>query len=221
MNDRPADPGDTRDRILTAALREYAEHGFKGATVRGIAEAAGVSPGLVQHHFPSKQALRDACDGFVFGYLREAKARTLGTDALSDPSFLADAHRGTVTITRYVAMALASDTPAASRYFDAYVDLTYETLTSGELGRTQPDEQQTRDVAVVLTAMQLGQSMLFTQMLRSLGLDADDPQTAARLGRARVFVSSDRVLDPEVGERIDAGLARYARTGGVDEGNQP
>ncbi|MFC7734043.1 TetR/AcrR family transcriptional regulator [Actinomadura keratinilytica] len=34
-----------RARIRDAALREFAEHGVSGATIRGIAKAAGVSPG--------------------------------------------------------------------------------------------------------------------------------------------------------------------------------
>ncbi|MQA88118.1 MAG: TetR family transcriptional regulator [Streptosporangiales bacterium] len=54
----PATPG-PRTRIRDAAPRQFAAHGFKGATGRCIAHETGVSPGLVQHHFPSRQALRD------------------------------------------------------------------------------------------------------------------------------------------------------------------
>ncbi len=47
-----------RARIRDAALAQFAEYGFDRATVRGIAGAAGVSPGLVRHHFGSKNGLR-------------------------------------------------------------------------------------------------------------------------------------------------------------------
>jgi AcrR family transcriptional regulator len=46
-----------REQILETALEVIAERGYSGATVRQIAEAAGLSvPGL-QHHFGSKEGL--------------------------------------------------------------------------------------------------------------------------------------------------------------------
>uniref|UniRef100_UPI0013D78043 TetR/AcrR family transcriptional regulator n=1 Tax=Fodinicola feengrottensis TaxID=435914 RepID=UPI0013D78043 len=48
-----------RARIRNAALRQFADKGVKGTTIRGVAEAAGVSPALVQHHFGSKEQLRE------------------------------------------------------------------------------------------------------------------------------------------------------------------
>jgi TetR/AcrR family transcriptional regulator len=48
---------DARDLILEAALAAFAEHGFHGANMRDIAGRAGVSQGLVHHHFGSKEAL--------------------------------------------------------------------------------------------------------------------------------------------------------------------
>jgi AcrR family transcriptional regulator len=49
-------PGDTqtRDAILDAALRHFADHGYRGATIRGIAGDAGVDPALVHHFFGRK-----------------------------------------------------------------------------------------------------------------------------------------------------------------------
>ncbi len=40
-----------RARIREAALRHFAEEGYERATIRAIAATAGVSPGLVRHHF--------------------------------------------------------------------------------------------------------------------------------------------------------------------------
>jgi len=48
---------DTRGAILSAARKAFARGGFDGATVRGIAGAAGVDPALVHHFFGTKQAL--------------------------------------------------------------------------------------------------------------------------------------------------------------------
>jgi TetR/AcrR family transcriptional regulator, regulator of cefoperazone and chloramphenicol sensitivity len=51
--------------IRDEALRLFAEHGPEAVTVRQIAAAAGVSPGLILHHFGSKQGLREAVDQHV------------------------------------------------------------------------------------------------------------------------------------------------------------
>lgn len=52
-------------RIRNAALELFARRGVDATSVRAIAQAAGVSPGLVQHYYPTKTALRDAVDRYV------------------------------------------------------------------------------------------------------------------------------------------------------------
>ncbi|MEV2276520.1 TetR/AcrR family transcriptional regulator [Nocardiopsis sp. NPDC049922] len=47
----------TRARLLDAAVRCLAERGVAGATVGAVAEAAGVSRGAAQHHFPTRDDL--------------------------------------------------------------------------------------------------------------------------------------------------------------------
>ena len=53
---RPGNP-DTREAVLAAARTAFAERGFDGATIRGIATAAGVDPALVHHYFGNKDKL--------------------------------------------------------------------------------------------------------------------------------------------------------------------
>src|SRR5829696_3719847 len=53
---RPGVSG-TREAILDAARRAFAEHGYQHATIRGVADLAGVDPALVHHYFGTKQAL--------------------------------------------------------------------------------------------------------------------------------------------------------------------
>jgi AcrR family transcriptional regulator len=47
----------SRERILEAAARVYAQHGFRGATTRRIADEAGVNEITVFRQFGSKEAL--------------------------------------------------------------------------------------------------------------------------------------------------------------------
>ena len=49
---------DRRGQILDAAFEEFAAKGFKGATIKSIAQAAGLqSPALIYWYFPDKEAL--------------------------------------------------------------------------------------------------------------------------------------------------------------------
>jgi AcrR family transcriptional regulator len=53
---RPGGP-DTRAAILAAARTSFADKGFAGTTIRGIASAAGVDGALVHHYFGAKDDL--------------------------------------------------------------------------------------------------------------------------------------------------------------------
>jgi len=58
--------GGTRDKILAAARSHFADVGFEGATIRGIAAAAKVDPKLVLHYFESKEGVFIAAVDFPF-----------------------------------------------------------------------------------------------------------------------------------------------------------
>jgi len=47
----------TRQAILEAALKRFANYGYAAASVDDICADAGVSKGAFYHHFPSKQAI--------------------------------------------------------------------------------------------------------------------------------------------------------------------
>jgi len=65
----------TREMILEAALAEFAEHGYAGATTASIARRVGVTQPLVHYHFGSKEALwRTTVDALftkMIGHLRK------------------------------------------------------------------------------------------------------------------------------------------------------
>ena len=64
--------GDTRDRILSAALTLFRERGFDETSMREIAAAAGVAIGAAYYYFDSKEAL-------VMAFYHQAN------DALQEP----------------------------------------------------------------------------------------------------------------------------------------
>jgi len=53
---RPGESG-SRLAILEAASARFAQHGYEGTTIRGIATDAGVDPALVHHFFGTKDRL--------------------------------------------------------------------------------------------------------------------------------------------------------------------
>ncbi|MFD3473152.1 TetR family transcriptional regulator [Streptomyces sp. NPDC058682] len=55
MNSRNASA--TRQRILEHAQRQFAQHGYAAITVKGVADAANVSPNLITRYFGSKDGL--------------------------------------------------------------------------------------------------------------------------------------------------------------------
>jgi TetR/AcrR family transcriptional regulator, regulator of cefoperazone and chloramphenicol sensitivity len=73
--------------IRDEALRLFADRGPQGVTVRQLAAAAGVSPGLVLHHFGSKEGLRQAVDDHVLSLFDRMLGEMTGEHAadLADP----------------------------------------------------------------------------------------------------------------------------------------
>ena len=56
----------SRERILDAALKEFAENGFEGATTASVARRVGVTQPLIHYHFGSKLALWRAAVELAF-----------------------------------------------------------------------------------------------------------------------------------------------------------
>ena len=82
---RSTDDRTTAARIRDAAIECFAAEGVAGTSIRTIAAASGVSPGLVIHHFGSKDELRTACDDYVAALIRELKSEAIAAGAGIDP----------------------------------------------------------------------------------------------------------------------------------------
>lgn len=54
------DPEERRRELLATAMRLFAQEGYDNVSVRAVARAAGVAPGLAYHYFDSKQNLFNA-----------------------------------------------------------------------------------------------------------------------------------------------------------------
>jgi AcrR family transcriptional regulator len=141
----PADELTAAARIRNAALRLFSEQGYAATSIRAVAAEAGVSAGLVQHHFPSKETLREACDAHV---LRTAAATFEGLTHEGSRSDAADEMGRRITSAirndpvglRYVARGVIDGDEHALRVFDSLVALT-GAIAEGdrEAGRLWPE----------------------------------------------------------------------------------
>jgi AcrR family transcriptional regulator len=75
--DIPVDDRTAKARIRDAAIASFSENGIAGTTARKVATAAGVSPGLVIHHFGSMEDLRVACDEHIATTIGQFKHETM------------------------------------------------------------------------------------------------------------------------------------------------
>ncbi len=68
--------GRTRQAIVDAAARLFAERGYDGTGIRDIEAAAKVKRGVVTYHFGNKKAIWIAAFTFVFGsYIEDLRSR--------------------------------------------------------------------------------------------------------------------------------------------------
>ena len=168
----------TAARIRDAAIAAFATHGFAKTTVRGIAKAAGVSPGLVIHHFGSKDGLRAACDDYVFQGLTERKREYANTSPLMvGEMFKDDSTRATA---EYMLASLLDPSPQGQRFFDHYVETVEQILEEGFAGYTLRKAEDRRAQAAAIAMLGLAPLMLEPRIRHALGTQ-DLPASFARI----------------------------------------
>lgn len=179
-----------RANIRNAALRLFAERGHDAVTVREIAAAAGVSPGLVIHHFGSKDGLRVAVDAHaaesfdaIFAELGGqdlAVLLTSGAATTSVAEAFARAFPPGSPLPAYLRRLLLTNDPAGAALFGRWYAATRRVLDAMvELGAATPTEDPAIR-AVFLLVNDLAVILLRNQIATVIG---DDPLTPAGLER--------------------------------------
>ncbi|MGH4025626.1 MAG: TetR/AcrR family transcriptional regulator [Pseudonocardiaceae bacterium] len=203
-----ADPEDltARARIRDAALQHFGEHGFDRATIRGIAETAGVSSGLVRHHFGSKQALREACDDYLSRTVRRLNDQVRADSTLGEVNYVGAARAAVGPYQRYLARSLAEG--SAASLFDEIVRMTEQWLADLDRNRPDPPDVDRKARASVITAMALAISVLHPHVSRGMGIDVFSPEGDQLLARTLVDIYSHPLMSPEDAALARAGLDR-------------
>lgn len=146
----------------------FGDFGVDKTTIRQIASRAGVSPGLVIHHFGSKSGLREAVDDRIMEKIAHEKD-WFRNGVMPQPGALVEADPELVVMTRYLVQVLRHDGPAADQIFDRMCDLTDEFYAEG-LAAGLVREPSDRVAAVAtLVAYAAGASILGHHLARRLG----------------------------------------------------
>src|SRR5712671_2358664 len=90
---------ETRSAILDAAIAEFAERGFEGASIRAIADRLGLQHPLITYHYRSKDILWRAAAEHAFAQIRTEW--DISAPECSDLSPLARLRREYATVFRY------------------------------------------------------------------------------------------------------------------------
>ncbi|MBK9055503.1 MAG: TetR/AcrR family transcriptional regulator [Chloroflexi bacterium] len=182
-----------RQQILEAAFHEFAHKGFKGATIKSIAQAAGLAaPSLIYWYFPTKEDLFQAV---IESRAEFFQVMSQGNDLLDTPpdAFLPNMARAYLMMTQVPEMAQmvrlliaeVSQRPElgdliSQRLMVPVLSFLQRYMTRQiELGRLRPHDvrSSTRVFIGLLIPQALGQT--FLPALRQDGLTNEEHVAAA------------------------------------------
>lgn len=189
-------------RLRDAALVLFGEHGYEGTSVRSIAQRAGVTAGLVLHHYGSKQGLRDAVDRHVLDSVRAAWTEL--ADISEGQDHLALRRHGFEVLFqqhpymgRYLRRALLESSEASVVFFDGLMELSRSLVESlREAGLAQPTDDPD---AQVLLSMLVGLMpvLLPRHIERNLGISLRSDEGVRRWAAAEYeFLTHGSMRDP-------------------------
>ena len=195
-----------RARIRDAAIVLFGREGYNGAGMRAIAADAGVSAGLLVHHFGSKEGLRKACDEYVAGMVRTTKQQAM-TQGPPDPLQLLRTADETQPLLRYVARMLVDGSPGVADLVDTMVRDAVAYMADGVRAGVLKPTDQPYERAVLLCIWQLGAIALHEHVKRLMDVDLlGDRAAILRWGRPALEVLTHGLFADGRWEQAVAGL---------------
>jgi AcrR family transcriptional regulator len=194
----PADPrasdGDltAKARIRNAAMDLYAEYGEDHTSMREIAAAAGVTVGLLVHHFGTKDRLRDAVEQLVVDHFAQAIAQVpvVGTPAeigAARDASVADMLTANPAVVNYLRRAVLNPNASGGRLLERLTELARREVTqlraTGVASTTRSESSQVIGVMVRQLGHLFLQPMIdamWRQLAEPGATDADKPVLEVR-----------------------------------------
>jgi AcrR family transcriptional regulator len=194
----------TIERIRDAALNSFAVRGTSATTLRAVAAAAGVSLGLVQHHFATKGGLIKAVDDYVLALVIAAMSQPIPeppADSIVDignrvTKIIAERPE----VANYVGRALVDGSPLGATLFDTLMDVGMARWHQrAERGETRPGVDLTW-AAINALVLALGAVSLRAHVDRHLPEPLTAPAALARWQSAVDSLLRDGLFQPVHGD---------------------
>jgi AcrR family transcriptional regulator len=157
---RRSDDLTARARIRDAAVELIGRDGFDAVKIRSVAEHAGVSPGLVIHHFGTKEGLRAACEEYVGDRIHEAIEQAVANVQPYDLLGQMSKKLELAPLVPYLLRALAEGGDLGRRMFGRVVDDTERYLRAAVAQGAIRPSQDERGRAEMLASFSLGSQFL-------------------------------------------------------------
>lgn len=181
----------SKARIRNAALELHAAKGGENTTLRDVAAAAGVTSGLVIHHFGSKEGLRKAVQQYVVDQFRAAvdSVPPVGTAEQighARDEAVARMWADNPVFVRYLRRAVLEDT-GESDLLDLLADYTFAQLQQLRAAGIATSAQSAQTQAVGILLRELGPRILqpmvehFWSRLNAGEPDSPPPRLEVRL----------------------------------------
>ncbi|MEV6844968.1 helix-turn-helix domain-containing protein [Actinoplanes sp. NPDC051411] len=187
-----------RARIRDAAITLFAEKGIEAATIREIAQAAGVSSGLLRHHFGSKEGLRDACDEYAFN-----KVTSLGIQ-FTETNLLGRVTPEIMRLQQYAIQSVMDGSPNALATFDRALEYGEYWLEHSGIEVSDP-----RAYLAVIAVMKMSMFAMRDLLSHALGQSVDEPAGWARVISASIEIFSQPLVTPDLVEQARKALAEF------------
>lgn len=174
-----------KQRLISVAMKLFADKGFDGVTVRDISAAADVSVGLINHHFGSKEGLREAVDRHFLAQFEEAvtknpmdprAAETRGTEAVIEwTEEWIDRHIAEWSVsTAYMRRALLEGSDWGANLFERFYQVVRTTVDRMDAeGRLRQDVDRLW-LPLLILYMELGTLLLEPYVEKVLGRSGYD-----------------------------------------------
>jgi AcrR family transcriptional regulator len=187
-----------RARIREAAIALFAEKGMAATTIRDIAQAAGVSSGLLRHHFGSKEGLRDACDEYALNQITALGIQFTETNLLGriTPEIM--------RLQQYAIRSVMDGSPSALATFD-------KALAYGEhwLERSDLEVADPQAYLAVISVMKMSMFVMRDLLSHALGESVDEPAGWARVISASIEIFSQPLVPPDLAAQARKALAEF------------
>ena len=132
------------ERIREAALANFAVHGTASTSLRTVAATAGVSLGMVQHHFATKSGLIKAVDDYVVSLVIGGMAQPIPEPPADSIADVGSRVTGLIAkhpdVAAYLSRAMVDGSPLGVTLFDALMDVGMARWElRAERGELRPD----------------------------------------------------------------------------------